>query len=555
MSSKQSKSILRSASTGKTSNRGVSFATNTNTKSNKRPHNNSGDNGGDNDDDGMIQTNSKMMNDVEEDAFDPSIQQHNLNFKPLGSDCDSMSLKQIREFKSKRALQRVAGQEEIMDATANANSGTNAWPIKSVKGNKGNKNRQGQPGGASDDVFDGEEEVDEHYSLLRDDEAMHEDPSTIASTGQKRNHDKESAKQDACPIEPFNMTSEREDGSGYFDGETYVFRRGKGEEEEDAWLDQLNDNDDAKDTTARTNVNPNTDTIMLKLKQKEMATANNNNNASDKNQLTKEQIYDEIVSLLATDSESIIQALGRYGSIIKRETKQYKQLRKHQNQIQQSQSQEQDQKQQPSASNKALNRLTELCNVCMMKFDDTAIYDHNRDFFMALLQKSDERETTKRKTANGSTHKRSYFDGANAANAKDAKRICSRENGDASSTAMAMAMHNPSKSSNKCIEWEYRGNEDHAIHGPYRTEQMLEWIKAGYFIGPMAVDVRMINAVIAVVAAADMASNVISKEEVVDNLLGDLDSDDEEVEGGERGGDATATEWQRSDQIDFSTYL
>jgi hypothetical protein len=116
-------------------------------------------------------------------------------------------------------------------------------------------------------------------------------------------------------------------------------------------------------------------------------------------------------------------------------------------------------------------------------------------------------------------------------------------------------------SSSKGTEWEYRGNEDYAIHGPYKTEQMLEWIKAGYFIGPMAVDVRMINGVTVTVTAvtdAATASNNTSTEEVVDDLLGDLDSDDDNEDGvkaGERGVDATVPEWQRSDEIDFSMYL
>ena len=70
---------------------------------------------------------------------------------------------------------------------------------------------------AKGDGFQGEEVADEKFSLSASNESGD------------------------CPIEPFNLKSEREDGEGYFDGDTYVFRRGKGDEEEDAWLDNLND--------------------------------------------------------------------------------------------------------------------------------------------------------------------------------------------------------------------------------------------------------------------------------------------------------------------------
>jgi len=85
------------------------------------------------------------------------------------------------------------------------------------------------------DGFDGEEEVDERYSLLQQDGGDGDDNEQGEGHGSLAlNDNSEKQKQEACPIEPFNMTSEREDGSGYFDGDTYVFRRGNPEEEEDA---------------------------------------------------------------------------------------------------------------------------------------------------------------------------------------------------------------------------------------------------------------------------------------------------------------------------------
>jgi hypothetical protein len=40
-------------------------------------------------------------------------------------------------------------------------------------------------------------------------------------------------------IEPFHMNQEQSDGTGYFDGDTYVFRKRNVDEEPDAWLESL----------------------------------------------------------------------------------------------------------------------------------------------------------------------------------------------------------------------------------------------------------------------------------------------------------------------------
>lgn len=601
----KSKSILRSSSESKSksSRRGVSFATNINTErintntAARRKHRTNADDTGDTDtgdtDADTASTNtgkSRMMNDVEEDAFDPSLQQQDTDMSILdldNTDTSSLSLKQIRDLKSKRAMQRVAA--------------------------------------GAVDVFDAEEEGDECYSLLQQDNEgqgqgqeglnLNDNQSTITSKNNNDNNDnseKQKQKQDACPIEPFNMTSEREDGSGYFDGDTYVFRRGNPEEEEDAWLDQLDENTRNRNGNINGNINGNTskdsssninamnNTNTQSSITSTSTTASNARDARTRamNEMTKEQIYDELVPLLATDSESILQALGRYGSIIKRETKQLKLLRKKQakdpTQETQSQSQSQSQsqianiKKEPSASTKALNRLTELSNVCMMKYDDSAIYDRDRAYFTNILGKSDAEETMKRK--------RSYFAGADADVNVDAgmngidhgvaaKRSRGEDNDAAVHThANTANASNASKDESIHVQvntqWEYRGNEDNAIHGPYKTQEMMEWIKAGYFVGPMAVDVRMITRDATYTNGGHNVGHnggghndrkdeieLKSKEEVVDDLLGDLeDSDDEnenenesegeaEAKGRETGIDsAIASEWQRSDEIDFSKY-
>ena len=97
--------------------------------------------------------------------------------------------------------------------------------------------------------------------------------------------------------------------------------------------------------------------------------------------------------------------------------------------------------------------------------------------------------------------------------------------------------------------WEYRGNQDGQIHGPYTTEQMVGWIGAGFFVGEAAVDVRRARTASAAAAAT------------ADDLMADLmDSDDDNDGGGDDGGDGKEEvmreePWQRSDRVDFRSLL
>ena len=83
---------------------------------------------------------------------------------------------------------------------------------------------------------------------------------------------------------------------------------------------------------------------------------------------------------------------------------------------------------------------------------------------------------------NGHGDKRPRGDGgADAATAATATDV----NASASASASAGTLKK-----NGNVQWEYRGNQDNFIHGPYTTQQMLEWTKAGYFVGAAAVDIR-----------------------------------------------------------------
>ena len=551
----------------------------------------------------------KAMNDEEDDAFDPkSFSSSNTNISAQDAEKN-----RIREAKAQRALKRMTDEDSYFNGDHDV-SGSN------IQMEVGDARRGVQ----------GEEEVDDRYSLLalQDQELEHEQKEK-----QKRQDENESENgfgiknensisgnidtgtskhQEACPIEPFNMTSEREDGEGYFDGDTYVFRRGRGgNDEDDAWLDQFQENEDAykgnenkiqggdDSATGSTSTSTSTSTFMNlpKLKANKLQSKDENKHIqtqsalaskSEQDQLTtKEQVYDRLLPLLASDSETVLQALGRYGTIMKREKKQKAAKRnrnRNRNTNTNSDSNSTNKSKEPqenasasasasssvSASAIALNRLTELSSLCMMKFDDGNIYERSRGSLQLLLDKSDREANVSRK--------RSYFESdsnastcsagvnvnvnknKNNTNGHGDKRPRGDGGADATTTATATDANanasagTPHKNGN--VQWEYRGNQDNVIHGPYTTQQMLEWTKAGYFIGAAAVDIRMVMGANKVNISVSDAEGK-GKQEVVDDLLGDLeDSDDEnEIANNEDGADTGEVLWQKSDQVDFASFL
>jgi hypothetical protein len=113
------------------------------------------------------------------------------------------------------------------------------------------------------------------------------------------------------------------------------------------------------------------------------------------------------------------------------------------------------------------------------------------------------------------------------------------------------------------VLWEYKGNEDGVVYGPYTSQQMLEWTSCGYFVGESSVDIRR-------VLPSPLENNTASiggkeGEDVhadVDDLMADLlDDDDEDVETAKKSANDNATStneessWLRSDRVDFKLYL
>lgn len=356
----------------------------------------------------------------DDDAFDPQLNNESAN-----------ELKSIRDVRSKRALERLVGIDEFENDPDSRK--------KSIR-----------------DGFDGEELTDDRYSLL---------------------HDKDTNKED-FPIEPFNMKSEREDGEGYFDGETYIFRRN--EEEEDAWLDDLESSKSNYTDSVSLDINP-------KRRQLTLVNTQNDN-------LSKEDIYRQLIELLGTDNETVIQALGRLGAIIKREKKKNEQNSNIE-----------------SEAKKSLERLTELSNVLMMKFEDNLIYEKCR----------------KEMSKSINTKRTNVFSNENDIHHpfSDVKK---RKGGDGNPMRPAM--------------WCYKGNQDDEIHGPYTSKQMLDWISAGYFVGSMAVDVYKVD---------DSGLKPSNSKTDLDDLLDDLE-DNEDDDATKK---AINIEWLRSDKVDFKSYI
>ena len=547
------------------------------------------------------------MNDEEDDAFDPK------SFSSTNTNISSQDAEKnrIREAKAQRALKRMTDEDSYFNGDHDV-SGSN------IQMEVGDARRGVQ----------GEEEVDDRYSLLalqeqeqeQEHEQEHEQKEKQKQKQKQKQQDENenengfgnknensisgntdtgtSKHQEACPIEPFNMTSEREDGEGYFDGDTYVFRRGRGgNDEDDAWLDQFQENEDAykgnenkiqggdDSGTGSTSTSTSTFMNLPKLKVNKLQSKDENKqiqtqsalaSKSEQDQLTtKEQVYDRLLPLLASDSETVLQALGRYGTIMKREKKQKAAKRnRNRNTNTNSDSNSTNKSKEPqenasasssvSASAIALNRLTELSSLCMMKFDDGNIYERSRGSLQQLLDKSDREANVSRKRSyfesdsNASTCSAGVNVNKNNTNGHGDKRPRGDGGADATNTATATDANastgTPHKNGN--VQWEYRGNQDNVIHGPYTTQQMLEWTKAGYFIGAAAVGIRM------VMGANDVNISVSDaegkgKQEVVDDLLGDLEDSDDEKENAnnEDGADTGEVLWQKSDQVDFASFL
>ena len=112
---------------------------------------------------------------------------------------------------------------------------------------------------------------------------------------------------------------------------------------------------------------------------------------------------------------------------------------------------------------------------------------------------------------------------------------------------------NPNKSNNQgpspLIQWEYKGNQDGKVHGPYSTEDMLQWTQAGYFIGSQAVQVRTVS-----IEETTLPSS--TKDELLSDLMEDDDDDDHnhDLDKKEKAAKAIRGEWISSNDVNFMAH-
>jgi CD2 antigen cytoplasmic tail-binding protein 2 len=285
--------------------------------------------------------------------------------------------------------------------------------------------------------------------LLRHQSPDEDEETTTTTHINKTTSLMEEEKSGDIPIEAFNMDAEKNDGSGFFDETgTYVFRKRNPGDEPDAWLETLGD--EKQDFVTR-------------LDEPE-------DDGDDMDNWTNAELYAKMMPLVS-DSESVLQALVRYGDLMKR-SKKGSAFRTN---VSDSTSWKMAQS--------ALNDLTEAANALLLK-GDVDVYQMTRHDIMKKLPEGPAPDRPK-------------------------------------------------------VQWEYQGNQDHQVHGPYTTQEMLDWTQAGYFTGEQAVQIRTIK------EGGPLASKS-TKEELLSDLM-DEDDQDEQT-------NPVKGEWVSSNDVDFTIY-
>ena len=359
----------------------------------------------------------------------------------------------------------------------------------------------------------------------------------------------------SCPVEPFNMEAEREGGLGYFEGDTYVFRKNVKEGEEDAWLDGLDDEDENEESMSSMKNNVGGLDSMDIWKPKEEETSNNKGVGNNDNKrrankyvnddMTQAEMGTRLVSLLEADGETAMMALTRHGSTIRQLSSQEQKLKKSFVKKRKAKSSNNEPtgnyadddisqlKTKIKEVREVVEELTELTDALLFKGETDAYELTREDWIHRFKLHGKKRIPVEELQDDGAVKKKprhNYFadNDAKVSTHKIQTNVESQQ----------QQQQQP-----QIVMWEYKGNEDGTIHGPYTTQQMLQWTTCGYFIGESAVDIRQVR------------NNSIDAEEkevdVVDDLMTDLMDDEDESQSATMADN----EWLRSDAIDFNTYL
>jgi CD2 antigen cytoplasmic tail-binding protein 2 len=283
-------------------------------------------------------------------------------------------------------------------------------------------------------------------------------------------------------VEPFHMENEKSDGTGYFDGDTYIFRKRDADEEPDAWLESLEEaNDGAPAGLAGSEGSTDKTEEVAPKKQKE---------------LTSEELYAKIVPLVS-DTETVLQAIARYGNLLRRgHSKKKKSLRPKN--VSSSQNDSSAPIDSFHLAQSALNELTETASA-LLSLGDVDVYQKTRNDVLLLLPNR------------------------NVSVQVDAAKPGAR------------------------VFWEYKGKQDGKIHGPFSTQQMKSWIQAGYFVGSQSVQVRSIK-----------ERNKSTGDDLLSDLMDDSDKAESQGTEGSRHDRGTLEqirgEWILSEKVVFEDY-
>lgn len=383
------------------------------------------------------------------------------------------------------------------------------------------------------------------------------------------------------PVEPFNMDAEKEGGMGYFDGDTYIFRQNKKpiDGEEDAWLDGSSDDEEGGSGKAGGGILNSTAVWKPPSKSKTDDPSKRKAKFVSEDD-SPEQLGRRLATLLQSDNETVMAALTRYGTIIRdlqsqqQSIEKKSQLKRRKRKSKSTHGAKEDGD--STSDNKSLDAVA--------SFEDGS----NTNVMKELKRKMEQtRETVEELTEitdallfGGETeayeltkmdwiHRyklAEYFPNSSLAQPKrpnsfDIEQAHTQKksrvgyfdtdtnNTDDNAEQQLLASPKPPMSE---VTWEYKGNEDGIIHGPYTSRQMLEWITCGYFIGESAVDIRRVGSA----SVSNKSKDGDDAKADVDDLMADLlDDDDDDEVAPKKNASSTTSCWMRSDEVDFSSYL
>lgn len=301
----------------------------------------------------------------------------------------------------------------------------------------------------------------------------------------------------SIPVEAFNLNEERTNGDGYFEGDMYIFRRRKKSDEDDEWLKSLKD--DAQEQYLGGKESEDRKKLAESESDGSEETSTDATRLEDK-KLEQAQVLRDVLALLKSPKETVSEAMRRYGRSCRQQLK---------NQAAGKDTEFNDY----TNAKQSLYKLTSLANELVMLYFEHDVYSKSaeelKQWYQVLFseQKSQAHSETKYLT--------------------------------------------PSLVADMPVQWEYCG-QDSNMYGPFTTEQMMQWLKQGYFLGDSAVRVRKVHSNM----LGDLSS--IKREKTVntvEDLVADLEeSEHEEFEANGQRKNAD-DQWLMSDKIDFSKYV